>query len=388
MKKLNTVISSRINRSIVLTEIHRNPNISRVQLADKTGLDRSAITQILNYLIDEGLVEEVEKGKPGSKGGRCPIFLQVRYDVHTVIAIEVGLDHAEAMIANLQGHEIGRTRRNIRRGEPLLELLTTILDELSAKFPEPFRKAVVISIGAPGVIDREAGVVRANMFHNWREVMVEEALQELYRKEVVVENDANVGAVGELSKISLKEGVDSLVYLFMRDLEGDAPLGVGGALVLERKVWHGVNHFAGESSPSINESFKHAVSRLNKNERKAGARNLQSLIDAAEGGSKEAAAALQEMADRLGQLLCDLAQFIDPDAVMVSLSPHETTLGFWQLIKSSYEKHLTPHDRQVRFLPPQVRDRAPLEGLVALGLDRIFVADGNETSILFSGQIA
>ncbi|MBI1292265.1 ROK family protein [bacterium] len=385
MKKLNTVISSRINRSIVLTEIHRNPNISRVQLADRTGLDRSAITQILNYLIEEGLVEEVEKGKPGSKGGRCPIFLQVRHTVHTVIAIEVGLDHASAIIADLQGRELTRTHRSVNRGEPLLQLLTTMLDELSAKSPEDFRKATVIAIGAPGVIDRETGVVRANMFHNWREVMVEEALQELYRKEVVVENDANVGAMGELSRISAKEGIDSLVYLFIRDSVGDAPLGVGGALVLERKVWHGVHHFAGESSASINDSFKHAVQRLSPKERKPGAKNLQSLIDAAEAGSTDAKAALQEMADRLGQLLCDLAQFIDPDAVMVSLSPHETTLGFWQLIKASYETHLSPNDRQVRFLPPQVRDRAPIEGLVALALDRIFVADGNETSILFAG---
>jgi predicted NBD/HSP70 family sugar kinase len=264
-------------------------------------------------------------------------------------------------------------------------LLTTILDELAAKAPEDFRKAAVISIGAPGVIDRDAGVVRANMFHNWREVMVEEALQELYRKEVVVENDANVGAMGELSKISAKEGIDSLVYLFLRDSLGDAPLGVGGALVLERRVWHGVHHFAGESSPSINESFRHALGRLTAKERKHGTKNLQSLIDAAEAGSGDAKAALQEMADRLGQLLCDLAQFIDPDAVMVSLSPHETTLGFWHLIKASYEAHLTPQDRQVRFLPPLVRDRAPIEGLVALGLDRIFVADGNDTSILFTG---
>jgi predicted NBD/HSP70 family sugar kinase/ribosomal protein S25 len=382
MKKLNTVISSRINRSIVLTEIHRNPNISRVQLADRTGLDRSAITQILNYLLDEGLVEEVEKGKPGSKGGRCPIYLQIRYDVHTAIAIEVGLDHAEGVIADLKGRELVSHLVPIRRGEPLMNLLSGILDALAQKAPEAFRKASVIGVGAPGVVDRDAGVLRSNMFHNWREVMVQEALSELYKKDVFVENDANVGAMGELFRLGKQSGVGSLVYLFIRDSEGSAPLGVGGALVLEGKVWHGARDFAGESSESINESFQQAAAKL-KSAKGSSNKKLQSLVEAANGGSKEAHAALSEISDRLGQLLADLARFIDPDAVMVSLSPRENTQLFWDKIQAAYLSHMSPNNRNVQFLAPQAHDRAPLEGLIASGLDRIFVPDSSEASILF-----
>jgi predicted NBD/HSP70 family sugar kinase/ribosomal protein S25 len=389
MKKLNTVISSRINRSLVLTEIKRNPNISRVQLADKTSLDRSAITQILNYLIEEGLVEEVEKGKPGSKGGRCPIFLQVRYDSHTVIAVEVGLDFMEGVIADLRGHELHRKRQGLQRGEPLLEALTRLLDQFARDLPDAFAKAVVIGICAPGVVDSEAGILRANMYHKWREVMVVEALSELYRKEVFLENDANVGAMGELFRLG-PSGVQSILYLFLRDSEGEAPLGVGGALVLEGRVWRGSHHFAGESSVTINSSFQRIISEhglKGKRGKSDHRKNLQSLLEFARGGDSAAIEARDEMADRLGLLLSELALFVDPNAVMVSISPWDATRDFWEQIRRSYESHVAPNDRHIRFLEPLERDKAPLEGLVALGLDRVFVTDSSTASILFSGSM-
>lgn len=82
MKKLNTVISSRINRSLVLTQVFRNPDISRAQLAEKTGLDPSAITHISKELISRGLIVESAKGRSSSRGGRCPVFLRLREDAH------------------------------------------------------------------------------------------------------------------------------------------------------------------------------------------------------------------------------------------------------------------------------------------------------------------
>ena len=49
-----------INRSIVLNKIRLNSTISRAEIANLTGLNRSTVSNIVNSLIDDGLVWESE----------------------------------------------------------------------------------------------------------------------------------------------------------------------------------------------------------------------------------------------------------------------------------------------------------------------------------------
>ena len=57
-------------------------------------------------------------------------------------------------------------------------------------------------------------------------------------KKVFLENDANASAFGELNAGAAQDAKD-LFYV-------ETGSGIGGAIVLDRKVWHGVSGFAGE----------------------------------------------------------------------------------------------------------------------------------------------
>jgi len=54
----------------IFRTIWRNPNISRIDLADTLGLDKSTVTKQVAYLIDNGLIIEKEEGEASSRGGR------------------------------------------------------------------------------------------------------------------------------------------------------------------------------------------------------------------------------------------------------------------------------------------------------------------------------
>src|SRR5688572_32034110 len=65
-----------INRQIVLNYVRDRGPISRAEIARRTSLQRSTISEIVDSLLGEGLIEEIGAGV--STGGRCPKLLALR----------------------------------------------------------------------------------------------------------------------------------------------------------------------------------------------------------------------------------------------------------------------------------------------------------------------
>jgi len=391
MRKINTAIASRINRSFVLAQIYRHPLISRAELANRTGLDRSAVTHILNHLIECGLVEEVKKGKAGARGGRCPIQLQVRYDAACLIAIEIGLGKLTCVIANLEGRELARDEMDIARGEPLLGILVRFLDPLRRRRRKLFQDAALIGITCPGVVDSAAGRMVFNIFHNWRGVDVASHLESRYGKPVFMENDANAAAMGELYKLGPAQQVHSLIYLFLRASAPGGPslLGVGGAIILNGRLWPGAHFCAGEVSETVNAAFSHIMQQLRQRLEKSpggmGApQTLAELLRLGEQGHADCQWALNEIAARIGQLLGDFASFLDTQGVLVHVHPPEGTQSLVEKIREAFVRNYRlPGNGSVEFLPPQLGAKAVLEGIIRRALERVFIHDATQNSILF-----
>src|SRR6476661_10764984 len=75
-----------INRQIVLNYVREREPISRATIAREAALQRSTVSEIIEALTGEGLVEEIGEGK--STGGRRPTLLRLR----TVGAIAIGVN--------------------------------------------------------------------------------------------------------------------------------------------------------------------------------------------------------------------------------------------------------------------------------------------------------
>src|SRR5258708_38379221 len=75
-----------INRQIVLNYVREREPISRATIARESALQRSTISEIVEVLTGEGLVEEIGEGE--STGGRRPTLLRLR----TVGAIAIGVN--------------------------------------------------------------------------------------------------------------------------------------------------------------------------------------------------------------------------------------------------------------------------------------------------------
>jgi glucokinase len=96
-----------------------------------------------------------------------------------------------------------------------------------------------IGIGVPGIIDMQTGLLRESPnLPGWANYPVRAEIEQRLKAVVILENDANVAALGE-KWLGAAKDFDDMAMLTLGT-------GVGGGLVLGGSIWHGMNGMAGE----------------------------------------------------------------------------------------------------------------------------------------------
>jgi glucokinase len=96
-----------------------------------------------------------------------------------------------------------------------------------------------IGIGVPGIIDLKTGMLRESPnLPGWADYPVRDEIEARLTTRVILDNDANVAALGEKWLGAAKE-VDDIAMLTLGT-------GVGGGLILGGRIWHGMTGMAGE----------------------------------------------------------------------------------------------------------------------------------------------
>ena len=96
-----------------------------------------------------------------------------------------------------------------------------------------------IGIGVPGIIELQSGMLRESPnLPGWEDYPVRDEIERRLRTTVVLENDANAAALGE-KWLGAAASVDDMCMLTLGT-------GVGGGIVLDGRVWHGMTGMAGE----------------------------------------------------------------------------------------------------------------------------------------------
>lgn len=70
---MRTVNTNTANRIRVLRTIWLNEGISRIEIAELLGLDKSTITNIVSALQKKQIITEIAEGVSGPQGGVVPL---------------------------------------------------------------------------------------------------------------------------------------------------------------------------------------------------------------------------------------------------------------------------------------------------------------------------
>jgi hypothetical protein len=146
------------NQQLVLRAIYDRHTVSRAEVARVTGLTRTSVSELVNELLADKLVEEVGRGP--STGGKAPILLRVRADGRHLIGLDLGESAFNGAVVDLRGNVLRRLSVPLagQDGKQAAELVLTLIEGLiNGNGHGPL---LGIGVGAPGLIDSRTGMVR------------------------------------------------------------------------------------------------------------------------------------------------------------------------------------------------------------------------------------
>ncbi|MCS7011516.1 MAG: ROK family transcriptional regulator [Anaerolineales bacterium] len=230
-----------INKYAVLDLIRFSAGgISRVDIARQLGLTRAAVTTIVNDLLHANVIREAESiYRPA---GRPPTVLEINPSTGYVLGIDVGATHLHILLTDMAARicEEQETEFDIRVGPQAgIAEIDRQVHLLLQKAGISLESILAIGIGVPGPIVADAGAVfMPPIMPGWNDYPIRDTLQQLWGCPVSVNNDAELGVLGEWA-FGAGRGERNLAYI-------KVGTGIGAGLMVEGKIYRGVTGSAGE----------------------------------------------------------------------------------------------------------------------------------------------
>ncbi|WP_431946196.1 ROK family transcriptional regulator [Actinacidiphila sp. bgisy167] len=287
--------------------------ISRLELAERTGLTPQAVSKITARLRADGLVDEAGRGAP--TGGKPRTLLRLARRARFAAGVHLDRDELTVVLTDLAGGVVDARTVPLDLGRPAEEVLEAVAGLVrTAVDATPGAKGALLGAGlaCPGPLDHAAGVLhRVTGLPGWDGYPLRDALAERLGLPVVLDKDTNAaalavlppGAGGEATAGGAGTGAvpgagDSFGYLHLGT-------GLGAGLVLDGTLHRGARTGAGE--------FGHQAVALDGPPCACGNRGcLEALCLAAVGRGETA-----EAARLLGVGAANLVSLLDIDRVVL-----------------------------------------------------------------------
>jgi predicted NBD/HSP70 family sugar kinase len=228
----------RINKSIVLEKIRQESPLSRADISERTGLNKGTVSSLVGELMDDGLVLEIGTGQ--SSGGRKPVLLVFNNKAGYAVGVDVAVGELRIALTDLSGNIIAERSTPLRKLEAaeVVNHLIIEIEHLIHGAPASPHGIVGIGVAVPGIVNDE-GIVLFAPNLDWSQVDIGAALQNRFKIPVIVDNEANAGAVGE-KQYGRGQSLSDLLYV-------SVGAGIGVGIILGGTLYRGMTGFSGET---------------------------------------------------------------------------------------------------------------------------------------------
>ncbi|MFZ4453084.1 ROK family transcriptional regulator [Salibacterium aidingense] len=243
-KKTNGIETiKKINRTLVLDQIKTNEGISRTEIAQVLGLSKSAVTAIVEELLDRKLITESGKGASTNKGGRRRKLLQFNPKSSVAVGVDIGGTKIQIAITDLDGEVLYEKKfKSSSNVNEIIDLIHQTIDDSDVNK----ETIIALGIGVPGWVHIDSGIVMEAPALNWEEFNLKEKIEGYFDYPVFINNDVNCAALGEKW---LGSGDDSDDMFFIA-----IGTGIGSAIISHGSLVYGHNSQSGEIGYQISKS--------------------------------------------------------------------------------------------------------------------------------------
>jgi predicted NBD/HSP70 family sugar kinase len=228
----------RANQSRVLAAVQAAGALTQVEIARITGLSAATVSNIVRELREAGTVTVT----PTYSGRRRAQSVSLARRAGMTVGVDFGPSHLRVALGDLGNRVLGEeviaydvaasVERGMRRAVWLVE---TLLEQSRVDRSE----VTAVGVGFPGRVDATTGEIdSATFLPNWAGTQLAGELSDRLGMPVHVDNDANLGALGELAQ-GAGRGCSHLVYLKLSS-------SVAAGIVADGRLYRGAEGIAGE----------------------------------------------------------------------------------------------------------------------------------------------
>ena len=320
----------RHNLHLLLAALHHNGPLSRAELTNKLGLNRSTIGALVSDLSFNGLVVEHAPGTRASGAGRPSHVVAPRTDGPYALAVDIDVRHLTVAAIALGGKVLARRTVELPGDAgpavavaAILQCNTTMAHELPVgSWPAG------VGVSVAGTVRRHDGRVLDAPNLHWHDVDLISLVRAGLATDLPIRvgNDADLAVLAEHLRGAARD-VDDVVYLLAR-------VGVGAGILTDGVPLRGMNGLAGE--------FGHVVVAPDGPECYCGNRGcfermvgeqalftsaglpdasdvkgIGQVVDAAEAGNARALRAVHEACQWLSAGLAGLSHILNPRLIVI-----------------------------------------------------------------------
>jgi predicted NBD/HSP70 family sugar kinase len=372
------------NRRRVLDAMRELGVASRAAIARHTGLSRSTVSSLVGELQAAGLVVDRRDGaepQEKTRGGRPPMPIALDRSAGVALGIDFGKRHLAVAAADLSHSILAESSREMPEGYDSrsgLEGATVLVHEVLESAGINRDSVIGVGLGLPGPINLATGTVGSSaILPGWVGVQIADQMSERLGFPVLVDNDANLGALSELHW-GAGRGASSLAYL-------KVATGIGAGLVIEGRLFRGVGGTAGEightmidetgaicrcgsrgcletlaAAPAIVEALRPSL---------GDDLSAEDVLERAANGDPGCRRAIGDAGRYIGSALADLCNLVNPQRIVVGGSIGSSGDVLLDPMRDVLRHRAIPSaGEDVEIVPSELGDRAELLGTVALVL--------------------
>ena len=375
------------NALTILRLLREVGSCSRADLVRASGLSAPTVTNVVGDLLAANLIKPLGEGE--SSGGRPPDMISFKAERGCLLAVQITAGFLSFVLTDLSGIEMEMAQISLLHTkttpEAICHLIGAEMKRLLKKHKKAREQLLALVVAVPAIANVDEGiVVSISTLEDWRSVPLRTLLEHVVDCLVIVENDANLSALGERHR-GAAQFEDTFVIV-------NIGANVSAGIVLGGRVHHGAQWSAGEVGylrvpnvlrrlPALHE-FGALESVLTTSaivkswqectgKPKGRAKDAGQMIDAsgvmglARSGDAHAVAIMQQLAAIVSDIVINLSLILNPSLILLG-----GEVGSHPVLVEYVKQELDRSEFAVtKIAAASLGELAALKGAIALALD-------------------
>ena len=393
-----------INLSLIMNILRTDAPISRASLSQRTKLNKTTVSDLINELNEHGFVREL--GMHSSGTGRPATLLTLNPAAGYIVSCEIAVGYLEVLATDFGPNVIWQVREVTPADEnqqTILEHMLALLHQAVEKGKPASGKLLGIAMGVPGMVDYATGTLLFAPNLKWRNVPLLALLeQENFGAPIFVDNEANMAALGE-HYFGVAQSYNEILYL-------SGNVGLGGGLLRDGHLWRGANGVAAEfghmtmdpqgelcncgnygcweTQVSQNSLFNYIIHAIKNGEISildGQIRNhweditVEMIVVAAQAGDHLAIRSLENIGRSLGIGVASLLNALNPEIVVLGGMLSVASEFLFPMVNDEIQKRALPWNRETIKVAPAAHG---LDAAVKGGIATVYQSVLSQTKFL------